>query len=313
MTSSAMYHLIHSLYQTNKKFPSIDELHRCTNCNKKDIQNVLNYFVENGRLLHVNGQYLFPNETKKKRVMFNLCRIIMAVVAVSCILCSIRFTYSFNKLTMPKTWGFILSSSMIIFTSFCFTVREYLLQQNKKKQATLFIALYVMGVTYSIFTAVAGQYNDYLIQNKTTVQAQLDNAVNEKKMQVLQEQKNNCVAQLNSYKEQIKAQQKIIDNLSESPERKWEYNNTWKQAVASVNSYNERIEILQNKINEVDLQIVENVTVENNSDENIYDWLGKLFNISSSLIQFLISLFPAIFIDLVSPFAISFAFIDKNK
>lgn len=142
MTSSAIYHLIHSLYQTNKKFPSVDELHKCTNCNKKDIQNVLNYFVENGKLLYVNGQYLFPNETKKKRVMFTMCRIIMAVVAISCISCSIRFTYSFNKLTMPKTWGFILSSSMIIFTSFCFTVREYLKQQGKNK--LLYLSLFML-------------------------------------------------------------------------------------------------------------------------------------------------------------------------
>ena len=313
MTSSAIYHLIHSLYQTNKKFPSIDELHKCTNCNKKDIQNVLNYFVENGRLLYVNNQYLFPNETKKKRVMFNLCRIIMAVVAVSCILCSIRFTYSFNKLTMPKTWGFILSSSMIIFTSFCFTVREYLLQQNKKKQATLFIALYVMGITYSIFTAVAGQYNDYLIQNKTTVEAKLNNAINENKLQLLQQQKTSYENQIKNYEKQITAQQNIIDNLSQSPEKKWEYNNTWKQAVALVNNCNIKIEQLQNKVAVIDEQIINSITIETNESKNIYDWIADLFHISSSLIQFIISLFPALFIDIVTPFAISFAFIDKNK
>lgn len=170
-----------------------------------------------------------------------------------------------------------------------------------------------MGITYSIFTAVAGQYNNYLIQNKTTVQTQLNNAVNEKKMQVLQEQKNNCVAQLNSYKEQMKAQQKIIDNLSESPERKWEYNNTWKQSVASVNSYNSKIEELNEKIIDVDTQILNSVTIQTNEDKNIYDWISELFHIPASLIQFLISLFPAIFIDLVSPFAISFAFLEKIK
>lgn len=313
MTSSAIYMLIHSMYELNGVFPSVDEICKKTNCAKDAVESVLDYFVKTNKLNYSNGVYSFPNKDKQKKVMFTICRVIMGIVGICCILCSIRFTYSFNKLTMPKLWGFILSASLIIFTSFCFTIREYLLQQGKNKQATLFILLYVMGIFYSIFTAVAGQYNDYLIQNKTTVEAKLNNAINENKLQLLQQQKTSYENQIKNYEKQITAQQNIIDNLSQSPEKKWEYNNTWKNAVALVNDCNSKIEQLQNKVAVIDEQIINSITIETNESKNIYDWIAELFHIPASLIQFLISLFPAIFIDLVSPFAISFAFLEKIK
>ena len=313
MTSSAIYMLIHSMYELSGKFPSVEDICRKTGCNKNDIQNVLNHFVKINRLRFENGEYSFINERKKSRLMFNICRAIMAIVAISCILCSIRFTYTFNKLTMPKVWGFILSASMIVFTSFCFTVREYLLNQNKIKQAKLFVGLYIMGVTYSIFTAVAGQYNDYLIQNKNTVQIRLNNAVNDRTIELLEEQKKSYFEQIENYELQIKSQQKIIDNLSESPERKYEYNNTWTNSIELINGYNTKIQELQNEIKIIDSKLIESVNIENDEDKNIYDWLAKLFHINAGMIQFLISLFPAIFIDLITPFAINFAFIDKSK
>ena len=310
MTSSAFYMLIQSMNQSSGKFPTVDEISKKTGYNQKQIETLLDSFVKNNRLNYKDGKYSFINNNKN--ITFNLCRVIMGIVAIACILCSVRFTYTFNKLTMPKVWGFILSSSMIVFTSFCFTVREFLLKQNKLRQAKLFVALYIMGVTYSIFTAVAGQYNDYLIQNKSTVQIQLNNAISDKKIQLLNQEKQNYNKQILNYENQIKAQQKIIDNLSESPEKKFEYNNTWKNSIDLINSYNEKINQLTKQISDIDLQLIENTTVENDQDKNIYDWLGKLFHISSGMIQFLISLFPAIFIDLVTPFAIHFTFVDDK-
>ena len=57
----------------------------------------------------------------------------------------------------------------------------------------------------------------------------------------MQQQKTSYENQIKNYEKQITAQQNIIDDLSQSPEKKWEYNKTWKNAVALVNDCNSKI------------------------------------------------------------------------
>lgn len=322
MTGNELFDLIKKLYKKHGGFPPIWLISKESNIPQNIVEKALKRFVLQNKIIFKDGLYFFPEQLKKEKIKkdkfeikskftsYLFCRIIMGIVGVACITCSIKFTYSFNKLSMPVFWAFVLSGAIMIFTSFCFTVREFLKEQGKKHQASLFIILYLFGITYSIFTAVAGQYNDFLIKNETFIENKNIENVNNKKYELLSEQKERYLEQIEKYKNQIIAQQKIIDNLSESPERKYEYNNTWKQANESVNNFNKEINILEDKINNIDLQLISSID-NNKTSKNIFDWIAELFGISSDLLQFIISLFPSIFIDLVSPFAISFAFYKK--
>lgn len=324
MKTSELYKLILDLYHKHGGFPPIWLIVKESQCNEEFIKKSLDYLVSRNKLIFKNDMYWFPEQISSKNKikttynknrfsMILICRIIMGIVGISCIACSIKFTYSFNKLNMPVFWGFVLSASIAIFTSFCFTIREYLKQYKRRFQANIFIILYLMGVSYSIFTAVAGQYNDYLINNQKTIENKMIKQTNGRRFELLSEQKNRLVNQIESYRSQLISQQKIIDNLSESPERKFEYNNTWKQANNLISELQDKILELENKISEIDSQLISSVNVESNSDKNIFDWISDLLKISSGLLQFFISLFPAIFIDLVSPFAIMFAFYKDIK
>lgn len=319
MKSSEFYNSIYNLYKKHGGFPPVWLISKESGLPQETVEKYLSYFCSIKKIIRKNNLYWFPEQLENKNNLerksnfsvSNVCRIIMGIVGVSCIVCSIRFTYSFNKLNMPEFWGFILSSAIAIFTSFCFTVRDFLKKSNKKFQANIFIILYFMGVSYSIFTAIAGQYNDYIISNQTIFENSFNDEINNRKYELLKEQKDRYINQINSYNTQLEAQQKIILDLSSSPERKFEYNNTWKQANALSQKLQEDIQILEDKISEIDSQLINSISVDSNKNKNIFDWIADLFHISSDIIQFIISLFPAIFIDLVSPFAISFAF-NKN-
>lgn len=319
MTSSQLFSIIKNLKEKNKQFPDVELISKESNCTVSAVKKVLEYYVENGKLIKEGELYDFPKvkeEVEIKQavsIMYYICRIIMGIVGISCILCSVRFTYNFNKLTMPSFWGFILSVSLIIFTSFCFTVRSFLREQGKITQGRLFILLYAMGIIYSIFTAVAGQYNDYLVNNEKTIQAQVNEKVSDEKISLLKSEKERLLLQIENCQKQVEAQQKIIDDLSTSPERKFEYNNTWKQTNSIMIEYMNRAENYQNRINEIDEQLIESSNTVQNKERNIYDWISELFHISGNLLQFIISLFPAVFIDLIAPFALQFAFISKNN
>lgn len=311
MTSSQLYISIHSIYVRDNEFPSLEKISKETGVKISVIKEALNYYLIKGKLNIKNGVYTFPVTEKRQNLLSLILRIIMGIVGIGCVITSIKFTYSFNKLTMPKFWAFVLSASLMIFTSFCFTVRESLKKTNKH-QANIYILFYFIGIIYSIFTAVSGQYNDYLMNNKLTAENKVAESVAEKRFELLSEQKERYLIQIDEYKIQLLAQQKIIDNLSESPERKFEYNNTWKQTNNSVEELNEKITAVQNKISEIDEELINAVGYSENKTKNIFDWISDLLHINGSMLQFLISLFPAVFIDLVSPFAIAFAF-NKNN
>lgn len=311
MTSSQLYISIHSIYLRDNEFPSLEKISKETGVKISVIKEALNYYLIKGKLNIKNGIYTFPLTEKRQNIMNLILRIIMGIVGLGCLITSIKFTYSFNKLTMPKFWAFVLSASLMIFTSFCFTVRESLKKTNRK-QSRLYVVFYFIGIFYSVFTAVAGQYNDYLLNNKITAENKVEESAQLKRFELLSEQKERYLIQIEDYKLQLSAQQKIINNLSESPERKFEYNNTWKQTIASAEEYNSKISDLQNKISEIDEKLISSIEISEKKTKNIFDWISDLLHINSSMLQFLISLFPAIFIDLVSPFAISFAF-NKNN
>lgn len=311
MTTSQLYFSIHSLYERDNEFPSIEKINKETGVKTEVIKTALQFYLNKGKLNQVNGIYKFPGHSKKQNIMNMILRIIMGIVGFGCVMTSIKFTYSFNKLTMPKFWAFVLSSSLIIFTSFCFTVREVLKKTNKR-QSNLFVVFYLIGILYSVFTAIAGQYNDYLINNQITVDNQIEEITNLKKYELLQERKQRLITQIESYKEQKTSQQKIIDDLSQSPEKKFEYRNTWNNSLKVISNCDDNINKLESQIIEIDEQLINSIKTSERKTETIFDWVSRMFNISGDLLQFLISLFPAIFIDLVSPFAISFAF-NKNN
>lgn len=310
MTSSQLYFSIHSIWERDKEFPSVEKISKETGTTQSVINKALQYYLIRGKLNLVDGNYVFPKSSRKYNFIILILRIIMGVVGTGCIITSIKFTYSFNKLTMPKFWAFVLSSSLIIFTSFCFTIRDVLKKTNKF-QANIFVFLYFIGIIYSVFTAISGQYNDYLINNKITIESKIEESTNVEKYKILQERKERYLFQIDDYNKQKISHRKIIEDLSQSPEKKFEYRNTWNSSLQAIESINENINQLENQLIEIDNELIKSIKNKETKTQNIFDWISNLFNISGDLLQFLISLFPAIFIDLVSPFAISFAF-NKN-
>lgn len=311
MTSSQLYFSIHSIWERDKEFPSVEKISKETGTTQSVINKALQYYLIRGKLNLIDGNYVFPKSSRKYNFIILILRIIMGVVGTGCIITSIKFTYSFNKLTMPKFWAFILSSSLIIFTSFCFTIRDVLKKTNKF-QANIFVFLYFIGIIYSVFTAISGQYNDYLENNKIIIQNKIEESAETKKYDILISEKERYLIQIKSLETQRDSQQKIIDNLSESPERKFEYNNTWKQTTESVKNLNFKILELEDKVSNINVELMNSIENTERKTKNIFDWISDLLHISADILQFLISLFPAIFIDLVSPFAIAFAF-NKNN
>lgn len=236
---------------------------------------------------------------KQRRKTFLFLSIFSVIVSALLILLSTHFTYDFQLLVMPRFWAFLLSFAIVLFTSFALTIASYTTGATHQ----LFRVLWVIGILYSIFTAFAGQYNSFRSYNATEVVNDTDLALTalNNQLESLELQKQAAIEGQTPYK-------KLIDELSESPEKKTEYPQTWKDANARFDSFQDKIDSLNEQILSVQNQITEaSISSSRVEHQTVYSWLAELLHLKAEFIEFIILMLPSIFIDLASSLLLKFA------
>lgn len=244
-------------------------------------------------------------EPKKFQITWKkIVRWITALSGFLLLLVSVHFTYEFNCQAMSSFWALLLSLAIVFFTSFAFTLASY----STRAVGTLFCLLWFIGVSYSIFTAVAGQYQDFrgLLASDTedTFVAQID---------IYEERIESYKSQLSSLQQSEKNYQSILEGL-DTPEKKYEYSRTWKDTTTRLDEVRANIADLTSKLDKAQDAILSlnQEKQTNKKDRTIYGWLSDILGISEGVLHFLVILFPSVFIDLVSGLVFKFAF-GKHK
>lgn len=238
-----------------------------------------------------------PKQPPKKDYLGVFVKVLIGVIGIILILCSIHFTFEFNRLSMKVFWGFSLSFSIVSFMGIAFTLADYM---KSKWLKTFVIFLWVLGFIYSVFTAVSGQYNDFRKYLSTD------------KSEVVTSQKSIIKEQLDI---QIKKQEELLHwreqetEYSLNPDLKTENPGTWKKIQEGI----EKLEECENKIEELQHKMMNIVEVDIVSEETVYSWLSRTLKISSDKLHLLIILFPSVFIDLCSGLCLMFALKKKEE
>lgn len=230
-------------------------------------------------------------QSEKKYPLKNLMKIIVFCIGIILMITSIHFTHDFNKLGMTKIWAVCLSVSIVSFMCFAFTIRSYM---KGKFNRTAVIILWSLGLLYSVFTAVSGQYNSFRKYNETDT-----SSTDTQRKDLINEQ----LSELQSRYDEISYLRGLEKDYTLNPDLKVENPQTWaliKSGVIELKELETKINILQ----EQRYSLVDNTTVLNTT---VYHWLGETTGIDSDIIQLIIILFPALFMDLCSTLCLSFA------
>ena len=320
MTAEDLFQMAKEYIKIHNKFPSISELASYSELPVDTITKVYKRWISQGRIVKKGNSYdlyredqnkLFvePKVTKpdntviekaeKEKVpkMKIFVKILSGFIGIILMLCSIHFTFEFNKFSMIIFWSFCLSFSIVSFMSIAFTLITY----NDRKSIKCFLFfLWIMGFIYSVFTAVSGQYNSfkkYLSNDKT--------AIVENKKEIIKEQ----IAVLKEKREDLLHWRQQETEYSLNPDLKVENPGTWitiKDGIQKLQECELQIEEKQSKYLELsEIDVVEN--------ETVYSWLCQILHIESNKLHFLIILFPSIFIDLCSGLCLMFAFSPENR
>jgi DNA-binding transcriptional regulator YhcF (GntR family) len=323
MTADEVFNILKEYYKRYKKFPTVEEFANYSEYSIETIIKLYKRWITQGKIVKKGDSLDFyredPNklfaedkkqepdnlvihkpkkeQSEKKDYKDITLRCIVGFIGVLLVFNSVHFTFEFNHLSMKLFWAFTLSVSIVTFMSIAFTLAHY---TNEKYMKVFILLLWLLGFSYSVFTAVSGQYNDFRKYLSTD------------KSEIIDNQKTILNNQLDI---QIKKQKELVHwreqetEYNMNPDLKTENPGTWKKIQEGL----VKLEECENKIEELQNQIMDIVEVDIVSEETVYSWLCKILGISSNKLHFIIVLFPAIFIDLCSGVCLMFALKKKEN
>lgn len=241
---------------------------------------------------------LFKLKQSKFPVLLVL-KLFATVVSVLLVVLSIHFTYDHNNLVMPSFWALLLSIALVVFTSFALTVSTY----TKGLTFHLFRLLWVIGITYSVFTAFAGQYDSF--RSYVSLEASTDKT---SLIKALADQEQSLISDIEQLRSSQEPYAALIEDLSSSPEKKVDYPQTWRDANVRFDALQAKIDAKQAQLDELRSKQLDCLDTSSSvSTTTVYTWLSRLIHIPADVIELFILFLPSCFIDLASSLLLKFA------
>ena len=334
MTADELWDTMKEYGREINRFPSIQEFANKTHVTYDLISKVYNRWLQQGRLIKNGTRYDFSDASKKlifktkmsplfdieqpkqsdnivnqiiasqqpvkheeskvekPDVTYKLLKIFAALIGIILIIVSVHFTYDSNKLAMKPFWGFLLSFAIVSYTEFAFTLMSYC---DKNITKIVIVILWFLGITYSVFTAVSGQFYDFRQHNAHDNSLLVDNKTDLLNKQLKQLEDKQSV--LSYWREQEK-------EYTENPDLKTENPGTWKRIQKGIDELND----VENNIVSIQNELLDTMSIDVVSDQTVYNWLSSFLKVNPDKVQFWVILFPSLFIDLCSSLCLSFAF-----
>ena len=252
----------------------------------------------------------------------------MGVIGIGAAAISIYYTAIWLFEFLPFFFAILLSTIMVGFSISAFEVIVLIFSGNILKSkytkwsvSVMFSILWIIVSTFSIISTVAGQYNKYV----SGLQEQTRNGVSTgiASWGIIQERKRELQMRLSEYREQVSSLNKIISGLSNLEQRQ-ENSGIWRETQYRLSKANkemnkisdelEKVRIEEKKQLEESRQHGVSLTInEGNGLPDFYGWFAKVVNVHKDRAQFLMSLFPAIFVDIISPIGIAIALFLRKR
>ncbi len=278
--------LIMNYYNHYNKTPSVGWLMKKTNLTKEEVKDIFlelekeKFLIKNQK----NHKYLYQNQNNKNNIKFEqdkflilFIKIVMLIVGTICTFISSYYTFLWLKDFLINIYAFLLSFAIVSFSVFIFET-IIILRKNKQKIYYVLFILWLIVVVFSMVSTIAGQYNMRV----------------EKWNKIVEQESNNIEIEIENKIEELEKQKDFINSqIKEKNNEKEIYFNLLKQ-----------FDDLENQIS----------VYKTKRNKDFYSWIGSVFKIDSEVFEFWFSLFPALFIDIISPIAFAiFMFLNKKE
>lgn len=271
------------------------------------------------------------NRERKKEVKYNIpifiVQIMMGLIGVGASIISVYYTTYWLVEFLPLPFALLLSSIMIGFSVFAFEAVILFLsgEVTQKKTTRLLVAsglifLWIIVSAFSITSTVAGQYNKHISNLKEKNQTDIDTG--RLSWNLLQERKKDIVRRIEDYQKQNKMYEVLAGQMNDLKDRV-DNERAWQDAQTRTERNNWELNRLTTELGKLREEEQRQLEEARKTGEKIgegtlgipdfYGWIANIIHLHRDWVQFLLSLFPAIFVDIISPIGIAIALFLRNK
>ena len=253
---------------------------------------------------------------------------VMAVIGIGASIISVYYTTVWLLEFLPAAFALLLSGIMV---GFCVTAFETVIlfmsgyvtegRVTKVVISLGFIFLWLVVTAFSIMSTVAGQYNRH-VDNLREYSKQ-GASVAHSQWLILQEQKTELQSRLSEYRDQMKVLNNIMKSMGDLESRSGN-NKVWHETQFRLQNVGKQMSDLSIELDKVREKEREQISesrktgaVLHGSAEDIpdfYGWMSKVTGADRDKVQFWMSLFPAVFVDIIAPVSLAIAlFLRRRK
>jgi hypothetical protein len=226
---------------------------------------------------------------------------ILSLIGIGAAYMSIDYSYVWLLDFLTPFKAALLATIMVLFAISSFDLIILFKQKKKYLFFIVFIFLWIIVTFFSMVSTVAGQYNvrmedlqkRYKIENRA-------NYAEQKRLEYMN-RKIDLREKLSALKNDNKYYQGLLFQY-DSPEKIQQHKKMYNYLQKHARQTRWRINKTMTRINAVENN---DKYIGNKKPVDFYVWMSLLTELTPEMIQFLLSVFPAIFIDLIAP--LSFA------
>lgn len=332
-------------YKRDKKLPSIKVLAERFHVSEYRMLEVFRILVHEGFLKRNYSRYRMsetkPNqkvdpktypslvtlaEEKDNKVekdwVLGVMRGVLGFIGLGAIGVSTYYTSVWFLEYLPAFLAVFLALIMVFFSTMAFEVVIVVLKAEQWFMAVGFSILFIVVLLFSMMSTIAGQYNQRLQVENAAIQESSDVVQARAAYELLVKQEKQIVEQIEGQKSLRKVYQGIFDSY-DAAKREADLKG-YNEVRAQIDKVDKSLLSLNAKLMDVQAQELAYLekqkgpgTIAETSVKtaSFFVWVAGLFDnkIKADMIQFYFSVFPAVFVDLIAPFSLAFAFFQRGE
>jgi hypothetical protein len=346
MTRSKFLQFISEYIDSKGEWPKIPYLSMHFGLPQYKISQMLSHLCETGDLVRYGSWYRFPSEVEKQEFIKNemeakpdeeivipvetskssissevLSWIIFSIGAGASIM-SAYYTQIYLSESLNTFFSWFFSIIMVVFSVVVFSIVALMLSGSVIKSKLRFLLvgfclfLWLLTAGYSIVSTIAGQYNQRAKNEVEEVAIKNEAVVDTTLIQLEVSSRNDLIAQRDEARKRLEglfiASEQALKNPEASPE-------SWTSIQSRILSTQATISALDKKITESrdrEKKMLEDnplASTKTKKSSSFFEWIVSMFGGSQDMVQFWLSIFPAIFLDIISPVSLTIFIFMRRK
>jgi len=317
------------------KVPRFDEIMNQFGMNREQIKRYYVELVNTGFLRRNHSQYKFNPDIRKKAhakliekvrefsvddFFIGVLRFFMFVVGAGAISLSVFFTYNWGLDYLDSFFSLLLSLILVVFSVGAFQVFLIFMQNKQYGYSVIFVITWVIVLLFSMQSTVAYLYNtksekliEYAEGDKKAAKESLTYANLLKR----EDEKASDIVELKETLQGFNDLLMEFNDIELLDENKRLYDDTYRKIGTQekkISQAEKELEVIRKDIDDFLKQDQEAEVIVKVDRKNFYDWVsGVLSFFSADSLEFIVSCFPAVFVDVVAPLSVAVSLFLKRR